>query len=111
MLIRSEESADLEAILDIARQHQVERIVVGLPRSMDGSLGKQARKVQAFIQRLGQHAGVPVEPWDERLSTVAAEQMMSDAGIKRALRKVRRDAAAAAVILQGYLDGAQVSGS
>lgn len=107
VITRKEERADLEAILALARQHQVECIVVGLPRNMDGSLGKEAQRAQTFIDLLAEHSQLPIESWDERLSTQAAEKMMLSAGTGRDKRKAWRDALAATLILQGYLDGAR----
>ena len=101
---RGDESRDIEAIVDIIRQKQVGRVIVGLPLSMDGSLGKQAEKVKAFTQRLCEQTQVPVEYRDERLTTVLAERLMRAAGNKKTGRKARDDAQAAALILQGYLD-------
>lgn len=101
---RRDESLDIEAIADIVSQKQVEQIVVGLPRSMDGSLGKQAEKVREFTQKLCSHTEVPVEYRDERLTTVLAERLMRAAGTQKTRKKVRHDAQAAALILQGYLD-------
>ncbi len=100
----SDERQALEAIVDIVNQHQVEQIVVGLPRSMDGSIGKQAEKVKAFTQKLCSHTQVPVEFRDERLSTVSAKRLMRAASTKKTRRKARDDAIAAALILQGYLE-------
>jgi len=107
VLDRVGKEADLKAILALAEEHEVKRIVVGLPRSMDGSIGKQAQVVLAFCKLLSQHTDIPVDTWDERLSTVAAERLLSDAGVKREKRKARRDAMAAAIVLQGYLDRAR----
>ncbi len=101
---RQDEAADFEAIVNIISQHQVGRIIVGLPRSMDGTLGKQAEKVKAFVDRLISHIKVPLEFRDERLSTVSARRLMREAGIKKRKVKVHDDDAAAAIILQGYLD-------
>ncbi len=101
---RSDIAADLAAIIDIVRQHQVERIVVGLPLSMDGSLGRQAEKVSAFIHELCSYTEVPVEFRDERLTTVSAKRLMQAGGTRKTRRKARDDAVAAAVILQGYLE-------
>jgi len=83
---RQDEAADFEAIISIINQHQAGQIIVGLPRSMDGTLGKQAGKVKTFVDRLISHIKVPLEFRDERLSD---------------------DAIAAAIILQGYLDEKQ----
>ena len=71
---------------------------------MDGSLGKQAEKVKAFVQKLCSHTKVPVEFRDERLSTVSARRLMRAASVKKPRKKARDDAIAAAIILQGYLD-------
>ncbi len=100
------ERQDIEAIVDIINQHQVRQIVAGLPRSMNGSIGKQAEKVKAFVQKLCSHTEVPVEFRDERLTTVSARRLMQAANTKKTRRKARDDAVAAALILQGYLDEA-----
>ena len=92
-----DEAADIEAITSIIDQQQVQQIVVGLPRSMDGSIGKQAEKVEAFVQKLSSHTEIPVELRDERLSTVSAKRLMKSVNT----RKIRHDAIAAAIILQG----------
>jgi len=103
-----DETADIEAVISLISQHQVERVVVGLARSMarsmDGSLGKQAEKVKAFVQKLCRHTQVPVEFRDERLSTVLAQRLMKAADARKPRKKARDDAVAAAIILQGYLD-------
>ena len=101
---RQDEAADFEAIVSIINLHQVGQIIVGLPRSMDGTLGKQAEKTKAFVDRLISHIKVPLEFRDERLSTVSARRLMREAGAKKTRGKTHDDAAAAAVILQGYLD-------
>ena len=99
-----DERLDIEAITNIINQHQVKQIIVGLPRSMNGSIGKQAEKVQTFTQRLCQHTEVPVEFRDERLSTVSAKRLIKATSGKKSKKTVRDDAIAAAFILQGYLD-------
>jgi len=103
---RQDDITDVTAITAIINQHDVNRVIVGLPRSLDGSLGKQAEKVQAFTQKLASHTDVPVEFRDERLTTVSAKRLMQAANTKRARRRARDDAIAAALILQGYLDEA-----
>ena len=100
---RTDEKADIKAIIDIACQNEVGQIVVGLPLSMDGSQGEQAGKVRAFEAELHRHTKVPVVFWDERLSTVAAKRMVRLVR-KKTERGIRYDAAAAVLILQGYLD-------
>ena len=106
---RRDERQALDAIIDIINQHQVKQVVVGLPRSMNGSIGEQADKVRAFVQSLSSHTRVPVELRDERLTTVAARRLMQAASPKKSKRKARDDAVAAALILQGYLDETQNS--
>jgi putative Holliday junction resolvase len=101
-----DETADIEAIVNIIRQNQVKQIIVGLPRSMNGSLGKQAEKVKVFTRKLGKHTEVPIEFRDERLSTVSAKRLMRATTNKKKRQKVGDDAIAAALILQGYLDEA-----
>jgi putative Holliday junction resolvase len=99
-----DEAADVAAISRIIEQNQVERVIVGLPYSMDGSLGQQAEKVKVFTRRLGEDIKVPVELRDERLTTVWAKNLQREARTKKSRKKVRYDAMAAALILQGYLD-------
>ena len=101
---RTTDDAAIKQIIELARRNEVERIVIGLPRSLDGSLGKQAQTVQAFIELLKSNTELPIVTWDERFSTVAAERTLLEAGTKRDKRKKHRDAVAAAFILQGYLD-------
>ena len=101
IISRRNEAADIQAITDIVSLHQVERVIAGLPRSMDGSLGGQAEKVKAFVESLLSQTRTPVEFRDERLSTVSARRLIRDAKNK----KVKHDdAIAAAIILQCYLD-------
>ena len=95
---------DYQAIADLVQELGVERIVAGFPRNMDGSAGEQARKVESYVAGLREHVGVPIEFWDERLSSVEAERLMIKAGRSARERRERIDAVAAAVILQEYLD-------
>ncbi len=96
--------ADLDRLGQLARTWGVARIVVGLPRNMNGTLGPQAQKVMDFCRRLEAALGLPVETWDERLSTRAVERVLLQADVSRARRKRTVDRLAAALILQGYLD-------
>ncbi len=100
---KSDESA-LGQIVALARQYEVGHIVVGLPRSLDGSLGGQALSVEKFVKLLEGLTDVPVTRWDERFSTVAANRMMAESGVKKRKKKEKRDSLAAAFILQGFLD-------
>jgi putative Holliday junction resolvase len=102
-----EPRGEQQLIAEIQRlvaQLEVERVVVGLPRNMDGTIGSQARKVLAFVEKLRAALGLPVDTWDERLTTVAAHKSMSLGGLSRARRKGAVDRVAAQLILQGYLD-------
>ncbi len=87
-----------------ARVHQVVGVVVGLPLNMDGSEGEESRQARAWAGRLRQHLEVPVVLWDERLSTMAAERALLEGGMRRKRRRQQRDAIAATLILQTYLD-------
>ncbi len=103
---RTDEAADIAAITRIISQHQVGRIIIGLPRSMDGSIGSQAEKVKTFTEGLSHHIEIPLEFRDERLSTVSAKRLMRDT--KKTSHRAGEDAVAAAVILQAYLDETQL---
>lgn len=96
--------SDIKQIVELATEHHAERIVVGMPLAMDGTVGPEAKRVQGFIELLSRSSTVPVESWDERLSTVAAEREMLAAGASPAQRKHWRDAVAASLVLQSYLD-------
>ena len=100
---KSEDDA-IKRILALAREHDVECIVIGLPRSLDGSMGPQALKVDAFADTLAGRTDIAVVTWDERFTTAEAERVLVEAGTKRDKRKRHRDSVAAALILQGYLD-------
>ena len=91
---------DLDAIIS---QFKIEKIVVGLPKNMDGSLGKQAEFVLGWIEDLKNKIQLPVETWDERLSTVEATKTLLKADLSRKKRKGVIDKLAAVLILQGYL--------
>jgi putative Holliday junction resolvase len=94
---------DLEAIADVLRPYAPDRLVVGLPLSMSGAEGPQAARVRAFANDVATHLGLPLEFWDERLTTVAAERTLLEADISRRRRREVIDKVAATLILQGYL--------
>ncbi|HEY6103480.1 MAG TPA: Holliday junction resolvase RuvX [bacterium] len=94
----------LGAIAALIREHHVAAIIVGLPVRLDGGEGEAAAGVRKFAERLRATAEVPVMLEDERLSTAEAERVMIEADVRRAARRARRDAVAAALILQRYLD-------
>jgi len=107
-ITREDDKKAIDDIIKLVDQNDVERIVVGLPYSLDGSIGVQANKVMDFAERLSKHTRASMKIWDERLSTVAVERLLREAGKKKAKKRERRDAAAAAFILQGYLDSLKV---
>jgi putative Holliday junction resolvase len=94
---------DLEALGELLAPYAPERLVVGLPLSMNGSEGPQAVKVRAFAERAAAHLGLPLEFQDERLTTVAAERALLEADVSRRRRKDVVDKVAASLILQGWL--------
>lgn len=96
--------ADLARLLEIARRYQVQRILVGLPRHMDGRPGAQVPEILQLAQALGEALGVPVTTWDERLSTREAERVLIAADVSRRRRRRVVDKMAAVLILQAYLD-------
>jgi putative Holliday junction resolvase len=95
---------DLAAIAEVAREYEVSRVVLGLPLNMDGTEGPSARLARDFAPRLEEALGVPVELFDERLSTFEAETRLRERGLPAEDRRSVVDAEAAAVILQGWLD-------
>ena len=95
---------DLSAVTGLAVEQGAEAIVVGLPISLNGRMGPQARRIQEFTRVLSDRSTVPVHSQDERFSTVEAERLLRDAGRQPSRDKGLRDSAAACVILQAYLD-------
>ena len=92
-------------IIELAREENVSKIIVGLPRNMNGSLGPSAAFVKKFGEKLAGESGIPVEYWDERLSTRQAERILIEEGdVSRKKRKTKIDSLAAQIILQSYLD-------
>jgi putative Holliday junction resolvase len=100
---------DAQALAALAREHDVGEVVVGLPLRLDGSLGSQAEKVLAFVERLRRVARLPVVARDERLTSIEADERLAEAGVRRRDRKARIDQAAAALILQEHLDERKAS--
>ena len=101
---RKGDAQDFAAIAALARDYEVSRAVLGLPLDMDGTEGKAARWARAFQPKLAAALGVPVELFDERLSTFEAEVRLRDQGFSSKDRRGMIDEEAAAVILQGWLD-------
>jgi putative Holliday junction resolvase len=98
---------DIARLREVVAEYQVRKLIVGLPRNMDGSLGPQANLVLEFIEQLKNKLKLDVIPWDERLTTRAAERVLIEADLSRAKRRKKVDQVAAVLILQGYLDSRQ----
>jgi putative holliday junction resolvase len=101
---RSSLRADLTELRRLAEHHDVEHAVVGLPLNMDGSEGPSAADARRLGDAVARTLGIPVEYWDERLTTVAANRAMIEADVSRARRRAVVDQIAASLILQGWLD-------
>jgi len=101
---RKSKEEDLKEINTIIKQFEIGKIVVGLPKNMDGTLGKQAEMVFLWIRALKDKIHLPMVTWDERLSTVGASKVLLEADLSRKKRKKVIDKLAAVLILQGYLD-------
>jgi putative holliday junction resolvase len=102
--VRRDRQTDLDHLLKVAREYEVQRIVVGLPRHMDGRPGAAAAGILEFAGALGDALGVEVIPWDERLTTAAAERVLIQADVSRRRRRQVVDQLAAVLILQSYMD-------
>ena len=102
---------DVKAVGAIVRERGVEEVVVGLPRRLDGSIGPQAEKVQAFAAELRRSLRIPVHEWDERFTSVEATRTLMEGGVRRRDRKDAVDKVAAVLILQGFLDHRRIAAS
>ncbi len=103
-ITRKGNRADIREITELTGQHEVERIVVGIPLNMDGRAGESAGRVTKFSKMLEEAVDVPVILVDERYSSQAAERAMLEADLSRKKRREKRDGVAAAWFLQAYLD-------
>lgn len=101
---KTSKSKDLEEIKKICQEYNVQIIVVGLPKNMNGTIGESGEKAKEYSQLINEITGIKVELWDERLTTVAAHKAMIEADLSRNKRKKIVDKVAATYILQGYLD-------
>ncbi len=104
---RKKEGDYLERIRELIRVHEVDTIVVGLPKNMNGTIGPRGQICMEFAEELRQTLSMPVHLWDERLTTVAAERTLLEADVSRRKRKQVVDKMAAAILLQNYLDSRQ----
>ena len=103
-LTRKNRKVDLIAIADLVSIHKVESVIIGLPISLDGSIGDQAEKVQKFAERLGHVLDVPIEFQDERFTTAEAEDILRELNKDVKEQKELIDAVAAVIILTDYLN-------
>ncbi len=92
----------LQQLLD---EKEVELVLVGMPRNMDGSYGPAAQKVEQFLEALRGQISVPIKTWDERLTSAQANRILIQGNVRRDKRKEKVDKMAAAILLQSYLDG------
>jgi putative Holliday junction resolvase len=97
-------SGFLSRLKEILREKEVSLILLGLPRNMDGSYGPAAAKAQELAAALREALTVPVQTWDERLTSAQAQRFLIQAGVRRDKRKLKVDKTAAAILLQSYLD-------
>lgn len=95
---------DVEGIWQLIREHEVEELVVGLPKNMDGSQGYKVDDVKFFVDQLLKKGDIPIHWVDERLTTVSAERTLLEADVSRKKRKTVIDKMAATIILQSYLE-------
>lgn len=95
---------DLDFLTALIKEKEVRQIVVGLPRNMNGSLGEMAKEVLAFVNDLKEKTDLPVDTFDERLTSSEAERLLIQTDVSRRRRRTLRDGLAAVLILQGYLE-------
>ncbi|MCQ2969655.1 MAG: Holliday junction resolvase RuvX [Clostridium sp.] len=106
---RKNKEHDLELVYKICKDYGVETIVIGLPKNMNGTIGESGERVLALAELIKEKTNLPIEMWDERLTTVAAHRAMLEADLSRGKRKKIVDKVAATYILQGYLDKLRLS--
>jgi putative Holliday junction resolvase len=94
----------LARLKELIQEKQVELLLVGMPRNMDGSYGPAALKVQEFVTVLKEAVAIPIKTWDERLTSAQANRFLIQADVRREKRKEKVDKMAAAILLQSYLD-------
>ena len=95
-------------IEELIKEYEIEEIVLGYSKNMNNTAGERAEKTEAFKAMLERRTGKPVILWDERLTTIAAERVLMESGVRRENRKAVVDKIAAVLILQGYLDSRSV---
>lgn len=110
VIIRKDIQTDTKELKKVIKQYQAEKVIVGLPLNLDGSLGLQGEAVKAFAAEVEGKIGVPLEFHDERLTTKVARKVLLEGDVSRKRRRKIADKLAAALILQGYLDRKNVHG-
>ena len=101
---RKSKIEDIEIINDIIKEKEVSKIIVGLPKNMNNTIGPQAKKVKTFVKELRKHTDLDIEYVDERLTTISATRVLIERNVSRKKRKDVIDSVAATYILQTYLD-------
>ncbi len=101
---RKSKIEDIEIINDIIKEKEVSKIIVGLPKNMNNTIGPQAKKVKTFVKELRKHSDLDIEYVDERLTTISATRVLIEQNVSRKKRKDVIDSVAATYILQTYLD-------
>ncbi len=102
--VENGEEHALQRIRQLIDEYKVEKIVVGFPRNMNGTIGPRGEKTELFIKKIEDKFGLPVIKWDERLTTIAAKRVMIATNVKKSKKKGIVDTISATYILQGYLD-------
>jgi len=104
VLVRGKPKDDLQQLADLCAEYKIEKIVLGFPRNMNGTVGPKGEEIQEYGRELEEYLSLPLDYWDERLTTVAAQKVLLEANVSRQKRKGVIDKLAAVNILQGYLD-------
>ena len=94
----------IEAVFNYCKEYSAEKIVIGMPKNMNGTIGERGEKTMLFVEELKKHVSVPIIFWDERLTTAAAHKTLAESNVSGKKRKGILDKIAAVFILQGYLD-------
>lgn len=104
LLVIKRSKTEMDEMTKLIKDYEVDEIILGYPRNMNGTLGPRAKLTEEFAEGLKEKYALPVKLWDERLSTVGAQRALLEADVSRAKRKKVIDKMAAVFILQGYLD-------
>lgn len=102
--------ASIARLKELVEQYEIRKIVVGLPKNMNNTLGERVDRTNYFVKRIERELEIEVETFDERLSTVSADRILAEGGVKKSERKKNIDKVAASIILQAYLDTKGIRG-